>query len=61
MEGEVILVGGVEVEGSWRVEEGYQEVVVGMEARKKMHWAEEVVVAQQEYVKSLQIFLKGEK
>lgn len=38
------LVGEVEAVGSWRVEEGCQEVEVGMGTRRMIHWAEEVVV-----------------
>lgn len=46
--GEVVSLGGVvEVRGSWMVEEGCQEVEVGMGTRRMMDWAEEVAVAGQ--------------
>lgn len=46
--GEVVsLEGVVEVGGSWMVEEGCQEVEVGMGTRRRMDWAEEVAVAGQ--------------
>lgn len=46
--GEVVsLEGVVEAGGSWMVEEGCQEVEVGMGTRRMMDWAEEVAVAGQ--------------
>lgn len=46
---EVVSLGEeVEAGGSWKVVEvGWQEEEVEMEARGMMHWAEEVLVAQQ--------------
>lgn len=42
------LVGEVEVGGSGKVEVGCQEEEVETETRRLMHWAEEVLVEQQQ-------------